>query len=443
MTTLDGISNTSELIDNPEPYLIVSGDSHAGPMPASLREYCPARYIQDFDDWVATSDTAPPDFFGIRDGQDVAPSGLAPEALAEGRATLARVRVNAGSYDSAARLADMDSDGVTAEVIFAGAMNDQNLPWMGVRPDAGDANISPELRSVSCEIWNRWLSDFCSAAPERFVGVMQIPIFDVPRAVEAVRWGAEHGLRAINFAAPRPDYPAYNNEVYEPLWSAVEEVGVPLLTHSASGENPPGMDGRGAAAIWMSELMWLSRRGLGQMIFGGVFDRHPGLRLGFVEQRGNWVRQTLDELDSVFLGAPRNGTIPLLGGVVELPNRLPSDYFRTNCMVADSFMAPFEAAMRHDIGIENLMWGTDYPHVEGTWPRTKLALRNTFSGVPEADVRIILGANGVRFFDLDENALRPTADRIGPRPEEIVVPLAADEFPLFRSLAFREVGSFH
>jgi predicted TIM-barrel fold metal-dependent hydrolase len=272
---------------------------------------------------------------------------------------------------------------------------------------------------------------------------MQVPIFDVEKAIAEVRWGAEHGLRAINFPAPRSDYPPYNDAVYEPFWATVAEAGLPLVTHSASGETGGGFTGRGSVMLWMSEVLWFSRRGLGQMIFGGVFDRYPSLHLMFVEQRGNWVQNTLRELDSAYIGVPTNTAMPVLGAVVEGPDRRPSDYWHDNCIVADSFMAPFEAQMRHEIGIETLMWGSDYPHLEGTWPRTKLALRNVFGNIPEPETRMILGGNGARVFNLDTKTLQPVVDRIGFRPNEIAQPLKEDEFPVYRGLAFREAGSFH
>jgi predicted TIM-barrel fold metal-dependent hydrolase len=336
----------------------------------------------------------------------------------------------------------MDEDGITAEVIFAGAQNGNELPWMGAF-NAGAVENDPELRALGSHIWNAWLADFVSVAPERLLGVMQIPIWDVGNAIEEIHWGAEHGLRAINFAAPRPDYPAYNEDVYEPFWSAVSDVSLPLVTHSTSGERSAGLGGRGSIMLWMSETRWLSRRGLGQMIFGGVFDRHPRLTLAFVEQAGNWVPEALREMDSAYYGVPTNAPMPLLGGVVEAPERSPSEYWLSNCIVADSFMAPFEAAMRHEIGINTLMWGSDYPHIEGTWPHTRKAMRNTFAGVPEEDVRIILEHNGVRTFRLDTAILRPVADSVGPTPSELAQPLAPEELPAYRGFAFRETGSFH
>jgi hypothetical protein len=165
------------------------------------------------------------------------------------------------------------------------------------------------------------------------------------------------------------------------------------------------------------------------------------LHLVFTEQRVGWVPHTLRELDSVYL----SDTQFLAGASTttdhSLPRR-PSEYWASNCYVAASFMAPFEAAMRHEVGVGNLLWGADYPHVEGTWPVTRLAMRNTFASVPEDDTRRILGENALDVYNLDLEVLRPIADRIGPTPEELSNPLAPDEFPPFRGAAFRQLGEW-
>lgn len=441
----------SEQNGHDKPYLIVSGDSHAGPKHEQLREYCPAKYLSAYDEHVKVLQSRPPmhdhkEIFGGADRQrgPRVPDGLTEESVKFAQEQLERIRLNPGSYDPAARLRDMDADGIASEVVIAGAQNGNDLPWLGgFGFDAGSRDVETELRGVGIRLWNSWLADFCATAPERLLGVMQLDIRNVEKAIEEVRWGAEHGLRAINFPAPRADYPAYNEPSYDPFWAAVAEVGLPLVTHSGSGEIGAGFTGRGSVMLWHSEILWFSRRGLSQMIFGGVFDRFPSLTLMFVEQRGNWVQSTLNELDSAFLGVPTNTALPVLGAAIESPKRKPSEYWHENCIVADSFMAPYEAAMRHEIGIETLMWGSDYPHLEGTWPRTKLALRNVFADVPEDDTRAILGGNGARVFNLDMNVLQPVVDRIGPRPSELSRPLASDEFPIYRGLAFREAGSFH
>jgi hypothetical protein len=119
-----------------------------------------------------------------------------------------------------------------------------------------------------------------------------------------------------------------------------------------------------------------------------------------------------------------------------LPRR-PSEYWEDNCVVCGSFMAPYEVAYRHEVGLTNLIWGSDYPHCEGTWPHTPEALRNTFCTVPEDEARLILGETAVDLFRFDREKLAPIAARIGPTPEELATPLAPDELPKGQSGAFR------
>ena len=404
-------------------YLIVSADSHAGPtLDDDLRAYCPKAYLDQFDAYSAAYWAA------IESRPDGMILDAAPPALKAYEDLLACE----GLRDPHVFLRDMDAEGIAAQVVFAGGGNKQPLPWSDGF-NAGDPRTDGALRALGGRIWNQWLADFVSVAPERLLGVMQLPIWDLPAAIEEIRWGVEHGLRAINFPAPRPDYPDYNDEHYEPFWSAVEEVGLPLVCHVASGIRPE-TSGKGAFMIFATELQFYSRRAFAQMAYGGVFDRHPGLRVGFVEQRAAWLPEHLRELDSIYVDPRRDYSYK--------PERRPSDYWRSNCFVGCSFMAHYEAELRHEMGLETVLWGADYPHVEGTWQRTLLALRKTFAGIPVDDVRAILGGNAVRIFDLDLELLRPIADRIGFTPEEIDRPLAPEEHPEHRGLAFREFGPF-
>ncbi len=234
-----------------------------------------------------------------------------------------------------------------------------------------------------------------------------MPIDDVDAAIKEITWGREHGLRAINLPSPRSDFPAYNEAVYEPFWAAAADLDLPLLSHSAGGETPLGTLGRGAFMVIASEIHWLGRRALWQFIFGGVFERHPSLRLVFTEQRVAWVpERRYRELDSTY-------ELALLGGP-EAPPRRPSEYWAENCFVVGSFLAPFggRPAGTRSHSRNNVLWGSDYPHPEGTWPRTRLAMRNTFAELPEADTRMILEENGIALYDLDEK--HPSSDVSDP-----------------------------
>ena len=322
-----------------------------------------------------------------------------------------RVETCVGHDDPQARLKDMDAEGIAAEVIFAGGQNQEVMPFVGFGADAGPKGWSIELREVGERIWNRWLVDHVSAAPDRLIGVMQVPIWNVEAAVHEVKWGREAGLGAVNLPAPRSDFTPYNSEVYEPLWSTCTELGIPLVTHAAGGESPLGYDGPGGLAIWAMETRWMGRRHLWEMIFGGVFERHPELKVVFTEQGASWVPPTLVDLDRLYqthnLGQ-QGGDSPgshLPVGLVVLSKK-PSEYWASNCYLSGSFLAPFETAMRHENGLSNLMWGRDYPHQEGTWPHSKVSMRNTFAGVPESESRQILGGRAVSVYNLNAKALR-------------------------------------
>jgi hypothetical protein len=155
------------------------------------------------------------------------------------------------------------------------------------------------------------------------------------------------------------------------------------------------------------------RRVFWQLAMGGVFDRHPGLKICFTEVRADWLPETLVWLDDRF-AAERIRT-----------QLKPSDYFRRQAYVCPSSPRPTEVAIRDRIGVERFLFGIDYPHPEGTWPNTLEWLRAVFAGVPEAEVRAILGENAVRCYGLDAARLRAVADRIGLEAERLFAPAAA------------------
>jgi predicted TIM-barrel fold metal-dependent hydrolase len=441
-------------------YLIVSSDSHAGPsLEKSLRPYCPKEYLDDFNDFAR----------GVAEGQFLrrerehelshvdrllfttffTSEGLMSD---EQRAAMQSVLTCPGHDDPYARLAEMDQSGVAAEVIFAGGENLEVLPFVGFGADAGPEAVGRELRAVGEQIWNRWLADFVSVDPDRLLGVIQVPIWDIDATIREMEWARERGLKVVNFPAPRRDLVPYNHPEYEPFWSACEALEMTLGTHTGGGESPLGFenpDGSflpGGAQCYIYERFWLTRRHLWQMIFGGVFERHPRLKVVFTEQFVSWVEETLADLDNVHqasaITAGRSiATHDTTESAAKLSRR-PSEYWASNCFNSGSFLAPHEAAMRNSVGVHNLLWGTDYPHLEGTWPNTPLSLRNTFCDVPEDDARLILGENAFSAYDLDRNRLREVADKIGPLPVELARPVSPEEKPAVVGRAFRTFENF-
>jgi hypothetical protein len=154
------------------------------------------------------------------------------------------------------------------------------------------------------------------------------------------------------------------------------------------------------------------RRAMWQLMFGGVFDRHPDLKLVMTEVRADWMPATLRFLDEVYL---RHRD--------ELPARhSPTEYWHRNCLTSLSFVHRSEVEMRHELGIETVAFGRDYPHNESTWPNTRAWVRDAFHEVPENEVRLMLGENVIRELGLDRAGLAEVAARVGPTVDDITGP---------------------
>jgi predicted TIM-barrel fold metal-dependent hydrolase len=424
-------------------YLVVSVDSHCGPSPSQLREYCNASNLEEFDQWAGSLTT--------EHEQTQALLHVPEEVAAEARQTRKDEselppRYTPGNFDINERLRHMDEDGVAAEVIYHGGQNGMLIPFSDFTlVSEADALAAPKeelaLRAVGYRIYNRWLADWISVEPERHVGVAHVPIWNVDAATAETEWARTVGLTSINLPAPRPFLQPYNDRSWEPLWAVCEANEMPLSSHGGYAQG----DYRGieSTVLLLMEHPFWGRRGLWYLIFGGVFERHPGLKFVITEQR--WDNYVLTDMDSAYLANPTDPdfpSAPVWAKLRELIPRLPSDYFRTNCFIGASMLSHSEAneAIAADL-VLNTLWGSDYPHQEGCWPNTRLSLQKTFVGIPHEATRRMLGANAVDVYGLDEAKLRAVANRIGPTATEFN--RAPDRQPSGHGgWAFRERGKW-
>jgi predicted TIM-barrel fold metal-dependent hydrolase len=159
---------------------------------------------------------------------------------------------------------------------------------------------------------------------------------------------------------------------------------------------------------------WMAQRPLKILIYAGVLERHPRLKVVFTEIMSDWVPSTLAQMEWVYNdGTARN--------TVDLP-RPPSEYWYRQCYLGSSMLTRDEVTLRDQIGVNNMMYGVDYPHPEGSWLRTKEWFQQIFgrTGIGETDLRKILGENAIEVYDLDVKQLRPIAERVGPEYDDIV-----------------------
>jgi predicted TIM-barrel fold metal-dependent hydrolase len=163
----------------------------------------------------------------------------------------------------------------------------------------------------------------------------------------------------------------------------------------------------------------------------GVFERYPNLKFVMTETMAEWVPDYLAVCDRLYEAAKVPGSSEeFFGGpaVTRLPKR-PSEYFATNCWIGASFMTAAESARRYEIGLDRLMWGSDLPHSEGTYPHTLEALRVVFASIPLEETKLILSETPAAVYGFDLGKLQKLADEIGPLVSDIQTPLAAEDWP--------------
>ena len=183
--------------------------------------------------------------------------------------------------------------------------------------------------------------------------------------------------------------------------------------------------------MYMMETLFKTRRGLWVMIFGGVFERHPDLKLVLTEQWMDWSVTVPADMDGLYFG-PTSAALR-----ASLP-RPPSDYFRSNCYVGASFMSNAEAKLAIEHGLtDNIMWGDDYPHAEGTWPDTREAVRFTFADIDAKYTQKFVGDTAIDVYGLDRVELEKVAAAIGPTIDEVATPYNVPENAVHGLFAFR------
>jgi predicted TIM-barrel fold metal-dependent hydrolase len=405
--------------------LIVSADSHAQALPEDYRPFVESRYREAFDEWAAGALS----FAETLRARKVL-GGTFTEEFIEAFEALEEVQAGgeSGYWDFARRAREMDRDGIAAEVIFP----QREIPfWTSADPSASPLTQDPELLRAGARIFHRWLGARCESNPGRHAGICLLTSMDDPaQAARDLAEAHEAGARGGVLLPPTPltRWPLYNDARYEPIWEVCEALGIPAHTHGGgfAGWVPP-IGGAGAARLMAFELGWKVRRVFWVLYYGEVFERHPHLKFVMTEQGVEWIPEMLAQVDGRMTGhgrylqhlmwsdAHRNR---LVAGL----STAPAEVWKRQCFAGASFMHRFEAELRHDVGIDQIMWGADYPHLEGTWPKTAQWLRDTFHDVPVAEVAQMLGGNALRCYAsaLDAAQLRGIADRIGPAPSAVV-----------------------
>jgi predicted TIM-barrel fold metal-dependent hydrolase len=297
--------------------------------------------------------------------------------------------VRLGGYIGEEATKDMDIDGVDVGLVY---------PTLTIfmYPFVEDS----KLLTAIFRAYNDFAAEFCQANPRRLKAIAVINIDDVEDGVQEIERCAKLGFAGATI----PEYVAergYNLPEYNPLWACAQDLDMPLSLHIFT---PRVKAGRGwdrdlfdpfhSTNLLLDNADFWVRVSISEMILSGVFDRYPKLKVGVAEHELNWVPYYLERTDYSYTqrATGRQG-YQLEGGM------LPSDVFHRNCFV--DFQEDVQGIKNRDmIGVDNILWGSDYPHTESTWPKSREFIEETLAECTEEEKAKIVGGNSARIYGI-------------------------------------------
>ncbi|HLY67888.1 MAG TPA: amidohydrolase family protein [Chloroflexota bacterium] len=295
------------------------------------------------------------------------------------------------------RLREQDEDGVDAEVMFAhtGYVD----LWRGMKEDDGFAAL--------IHAYNEFLiEDYASAAPDRLIVMAVIPPTNVDHAVAELEYCARAGFKGVALYS-FPNGKGYPLPEDDRFWAAAQDLGIAIAAHTNAGSTRFGNQGpsfkypsqkidKGDPIVQLLRFAGDSAFVPLQLAFMGVFERFPALRVYFAETQIGWLPYACVQIDDNY--ERYKYLFRDLYGLDWLPCP-PSHYIRERCLWG--FLGdPFGVRMRHDVGLQALMWGSDFAHAASDWPNSRRLIENTFQAVPADQRHQLLAGNAIQFFKL-------------------------------------------
>jgi len=294
--------------------------------------------------------------------------------------------VRPGGYIPEEHVKDMDADGVDVSVIYPSA----GLRLYGTVPDG-------DLLSAVFRTYNDYVAEFCSGFPKKLRGIAMINLDDVQDGISEMTRCRNRGFVGAMITVYPPEGRRYDSAEYEPLWAASQDMQMPLSLHAATNRWGSGEAFQFADTLRIAYLCNMDmgvRMSLADIIYSGVFERYPKLQVGAVEHELSWVPHFLDRLDYNYL----ERSVGRFSYQYK-EDMLPSDYFRRNVFLGFQEDA-LGLRLRDIIGVDTLQWGSDYPHQESTFPRSREILEEILADCTEEEKAKIAGGNAARVYQL-------------------------------------------
>ena len=295
--------------------------------------------------------------------------------------------VRPGGYIPEEHVKDLEVDGIDVSILY---------PTVGLQlyctvPDS-------ELLSATFRAYNDWLAEFCAPFPDRLKGIAMVNVDDVQDGVSELERSAKMGLAGAMITIFPPEDKPYDLPMYEPLWAAAQDLEMPLSLHLTTNRPGPGQQYANLSTLKSSFICntdhWV-RISLADIIYSGVFERYPKLMVGSVEQELSWIPHFTDRLDYNYSQrAVGDESYRFKSGA------LPSDFFHGNVFLGFQ-EDTLGIQLREMIGVDQIMWGSDYPHQESTFPRSREIIDEILTDCSEEEKAKIVGGNAARLYRLD------------------------------------------
>jgi len=371
---------------------VISADAHVVEPPDLWTEWLEAKYrdtapklVEDKDGghaWLYMGATTP-EPLGLVTCVGTRPEELRWTGARYGASDRPGVReIHPGCYRGPQRLELMDEDGVDVEILYP--------PQRAMLTFMKQTDREAHLAGIRA--YNRWLKEgFCAADPTRLVGIFQMPNVGIETAVAELERAKKEGYKGVALSA----WPSGGDSLSpddDPFWDAASRLDMPVSIHLLLSAQQTKMtaSSKGSVAIGASAFMYTMPT-LIELIFQGVFDRFPDLRVAFVEVGVGWIPHFLEMVDDRYW-RNRHWTNTKV-------KKVPSQYFKDHCLA--TFMTDMSGvAIRHLVGVENMAWSTDFPHHGNDWPYSRKTIETLFVNVPEDERRKIVHDNAARFWSL-------------------------------------------
>jgi len=287
-----------------------------------------------------------------------------------------------GGYDPKARIGEMEVDGVTAEILY---------PTFGLRLFALE---DAELQEACFQIANDWLIEYCKVVPGRLVGIPMISLYNIPNAIKELERCKKAGLVGSLIWQVPPDHLPFTSNYYDPFWEASQNLNMPVNLHILTGFNYSRFERTGLDVYktTVNTKVFDAANTLFDIVFSGVLERFPKLKLVYVENEVGWIPFYVHEWDKYFVRHQKKAPLPYM-------KKLPGEYV-ANQVYATVFSDPAGGRLMEDFGQDTFMWSNDYPHAASTWPHSRDVIARELGHLPKDILGKVVRDNVIKLYDL-------------------------------------------